>query len=64
VIRATAAVFPLEVFVDGKPLPMGGITDVATHAAYRRRGYVGELMRATLDGMRERGVHLSMLYPF
>jgi predicted acetyltransferase len=64
VIRATAAVFPLEVFVDGKPLPMGGIADVATHAAYRRRGYVGELMRATLDGMRERGVHLSMLYPF
>ena len=45
-------------------MPMGGIADVATHAAYRRRGYVGELVRATLDGMRKRGVHLSMLYPF
>ena len=63
-IRATAAVLPLEVFVDGEPAAMGGIADVATHAAYRRRGYAGELMRAALGGMRERGIHLSMLHPF
>ncbi len=63
-IRATAAVLPLEVFVDGEPVSMGGIGDVATHAAYRRRGYAGELMRAALGGMRERGVHVSMLHPF
>jgi predicted acetyltransferase len=43
---------------------MGGIADVATHAACRRRGYAAELMRAALGGMRERGVHLSMLHPF
>ena len=42
-IRAMAAVLPLEVFVDGEPVPMGGIADVATHAAYRRRGYAGTL---------------------
>ena len=63
-IRAMAAVLPLEVFVDGEPVPMGGIADVATHAAYRRRGYAGDLMRTALAGMRERRVHLSMLHPF
>jgi predicted acetyltransferase len=63
-IRATAAVLPLEVFFKGKTVPVGGIAAVATHAAYRRRGYASELMRAALQQMRERGVHLSMLYPF
>jgi len=63
-VRATATVLPLEVFVDGMPGPMGGIAAVATDPAYRRRGYAGELMRAVLREMRERGLHLSMLNPF
>src|SRR5215218_10962898 len=63
-VRATGTVLPLEVFVDGRPAPMGGIAAVATHAAYRRRGYAGELMRAILRTMRERGMNLSMLWPF
>ena len=63
-VRASATVLPLEVFVDGGAAPMGGIAAVATHPAYRRRGYAGELMRACLQGMGERGMHLSMLNPF
>jgi len=63
-VRAAAAVLPLEVFFKGRTVPMGGIAAVATHAAYRRRGYAGELMQAALRGMRERNVHLSMLHPF
>ena len=63
-IRAMAAVLPLEVFMDGEPVSMGGVADVATHAVYRRRGYAGDLIRAALAGMWERGVHLSMLHPF
>ena len=63
-VRAAAAVLPLKAFVGGKPVSLGGIADVATHPAYRRRGYAGELMRATLRGMREDGTHLSMLMPF
>jgi predicted acetyltransferase len=63
-VRASATVLPLEVFVDGEAAPMGGVAAVATHPAYRRRGYAGELMRAILRGMRERGMHLSMLNPF
>ena len=63
-IRATTAVLPLEVFLEGRTVPMGGIAAVATHPAYRRRGYAGELMQAALRGMRERNIHLSMLHPF
>jgi len=62
-IRATAAVLPLEVFVDGRPAAMGGVAAVAAHPAYRR-GYAGQLVRTALGGLRERGVHLSMLHPF
>jgi predicted acetyltransferase len=62
--RASTTVLPLESFVDGEPRPMGGIHAVMVHPAYRRRGYAGELMRAVLRDMRERGVSLSLLSPF
>jgi predicted acetyltransferase len=62
--RASATVLPLESFVEGQPRPMGGISAVMVHPAYRRRGYAGELMRAVLRDMRERDVALSLLSPF
>ena len=63
-VRASATVLPLESFVDGEPRPMGGISAVMAHPAYRRRGYAGELMRAVLRDMRERDVSLSLLGTF
>ena len=63
-VRASTTVFPLESFVEGKPRPMGGVHAVMAHPAYRRRGYAGELMRAALRDMGERGVSLSLLAPF
>jgi predicted acetyltransferase len=63
-VRASATVLPLEIFVEGRPAPMGGIAAVATDPAYRRRGFAGELMRAVLLAMREGEMHLSMLWPF
>lgn len=62
--QASATVLPLEIFVGGDPVPMGGIAAVATHPAYRRRGYAGELMREVLRALREREVQLSLLDPF
>jgi predicted acetyltransferase len=62
--RASTTVLPLESYVGGEPRPMGGIHAVMVHPAYRRRGYAGELMRAVLRDMRERGVSLSLLSPF
>ena len=63
-VRASATVLPMEVFVDGEPAPMGGVAAVMAHPAYRRRRYAGDLMRAALDDMRGRGIHISMLSPF
>ncbi|MGF1470752.1 MAG: enhanced intracellular survival protein Eis [Rubrobacteraceae bacterium] len=63
-VRAAATVMPLEMSVDGRAVPAGGISAVATHPAYRRRGHAGGLMRAVLEDMRERGIHLSLLDPF
>lgn len=62
--RASATVLPLEAFVDGEAVPMGGVSAVFAHPAYRRRGYAGKLMRTLLSDLRERGVHLSTLWPF
>ena len=62
--RASTTVLPLESFVEGEWRPMGGISAVMAHPAYRRRGYAGELMRAVLRDMRERNVSLSLLAPF
>jgi predicted acetyltransferase len=62
--RASTTVLPLDSFVQGEWRPMGGISAVMAHPAYRRRGYAGELMRAVLRDMRERGVSLSLLSPF
>ena len=63
-VRAGATVLSLEVYLDGKPAPMGGVSAVMVHPAYRRRGYAGKLMRAALVGTRERGISVSMLWPF
>ncbi|MEW6635960.1 MAG: GNAT family N-acetyltransferase [Actinomycetota bacterium] len=63
-VRATATVLPLEVYVDGRAVEMGGVAAVNTHPAYRRRGYAGELMRLVLARMREEGRMLSVLWPF
>ena len=63
-VRASATVLPMEVFVDGRTAAMGGVAAVMAHPAYRRRGYAGDLMRAALGDMRDRGVHLSLLAPF
>jgi predicted acetyltransferase len=63
-VRASATVLPLESFVGGEPRPMGGISAVMVHPAYRRRGYAGKLMRAVVRDMRERDVALSLLSPF
>src|ERR671911_242878 len=62
--RASATVLPLESFVEGEPRPMGGISAVMVHPAYRRRGFAGELMRAVLRDMRDRDIALSLLSPF
>lgn len=61
---AGTAILPMTQQVRGSLLRMGGIYDVVTHPADRRKGYVRQLMGVALAEMRAEGMALSCLYPF
>ncbi len=61
-IIASLRVYPFRMSVNGTMVPLGGVSSVACLPEYRRKGYVGELLRWALADMRERGVPLSALY--
>jgi predicted acetyltransferase len=63
-LAAKLAVYPLAIWIQGKRFAMGGIGGVATWPEYRRNGYVGRLMRKSLEAMREAGMTVSLLAPF
>lgn len=53
---------PFTMRLNGKAMAMGGVSGVATHPEYRRRGLMRRLMtQATLD-MRERGQTVAALW--
>ncbi|MCC3377459.1 enhanced intracellular survival protein Eis [Cohnella sp. REN36] len=55
---------PLEAWVQGRKLRMGGVAGVATWPEARRHGCVKQLLIHTLGIMREQGQTISMLAPF
>ena len=61
-LAAGLRVLPLTIRVNGAELPMGGVAGVACLPEYRRRGYVGALLKRALADMHERGQLLSALY--
>jgi len=61
-IMATLRVYDFKMLVNGVPVPMGGVSSVACLPEYRRKGYVGMLLRHALEQMREAGQPLSALY--
>ena len=60
-IVSSAAIYPHEVRFGDARLRIGGVTGVATDAAYRRRGYGTRVMQACIERMAELGCHLSLL---
>ena len=60
-IISSAAIYPHEVRFGNARLRIGGITGVATNAAYRRRGYGTRVMQACIERMSELECHLSLL---
>ncbi len=62
--QATATVHSMTQQVRGIVLPMGGIGGVASLPAGRRRGTVRKLLATSFEIMRDRGEHVSTLYPF
>jgi len=61
-IVACLRVFDFNMLVNGLAVRMGGISSVACLPEYRRKGYVGMLLRHALEQMREARQPLSGLY--
>jgi len=61
-IVACLRVYDFTMLVNGAPVPMGGVSSVACLPEYRRKGYVGMLLRHALEQMRDAGQPLSALY--
>lgn len=56
--------FPLQVYMGGARLKMGGIAGVVSWPESRRAGYVAELLVRSIAEMKEAEWPLSSLYPF
>jgi predicted acetyltransferase len=63
-LSAKLAILPLQVYIQGKSYPMGGIAGVATWPENRRQGLVAKLLTHALEKMNESGRLLSFLHPF
>ncbi|MFW5986235.1 MAG: GNAT family N-acetyltransferase [Halanaerobiales bacterium] len=63
-IAASLQVLPFEIFFQGKPVPMGGISAVCTLPEYRSKHYAGDLLQEAIKLMHDRGQMFSMLAPF
>ncbi|WP_410512522.1 GNAT family N-acetyltransferase [Paenibacillus sp. BR2-3] len=63
-LSAQLTLLPLQVYIQGRSLPMGGIAGVATWPENRRQGLVAKLLTHALEKMNESGQVLSFLHPF
>src|SRR5580765_8392913 len=57
-----AGAFPFELTIPGGRLPCAGVTVVGVLPTHRRRGILGRMMRAQLDGIRASGEPLAALW--
>ncbi|MDQ2102353.1 GNAT family N-acetyltransferase [Azospirillum isscasi] len=62
-VVACAAVWPMDQWFGGRPVPSCGVAAVAVDPAERGRGCGSALMRGVLEEARAGGAALSVLYP-
>ena len=63
-LATTYAVWPLQIRLNGRAVPMAGVTQVSTHPAHRRRGYLRAVTRQHFEQMHEcRKVAIAGLHP-
>ena len=63
-LATTYAYWPLQIRLNGRAVPMAGVTQVSTHPAHRRRGYLRAVTRAHFQQMhRERQAAIAGLHP-
>lgn len=62
--QAVGSAIQLKQNIRGKIIPMGGVANVATHPAARRKGYVRALMHQIYEKFADEEIGVSCLYPF
>ncbi len=60
----SCATTPLTQNLRGRLFPMGGVANVATHPAARRKGFARKMMSRIFNTFHENGTAVSCLYPF
>jgi predicted acetyltransferase len=63
-LAAKLTILPLETYIDGTKISMGGIAGVATWPEHRREGLIRRLLTHSLGVMKEQGQIVSCLHPF
>jgi predicted acetyltransferase len=61
-MAAGLTIIPFEQYVNGATIPFGGIASVSCLPERRRGGYVGRMLSAALERMRDEGQSLSGLF--
>jgi predicted acetyltransferase len=63
-LATTYAMWPLQIRLNGRAVPMAGVTQVSTHPAHRRRGYLRAVTRTHFEAMHaQRQVAIAGLHP-
>ena len=63
-LATTYAYWPLQIRLNGRAVPMAGVTQVSTHPAHRRRGYLRAVTHAHFEQMHaRREVAIAGLHP-
>lgn len=63
-LAAKLHIIPLQCYIGGQIVEMGGISAVATWPEYRRKGIVKQLLHHSLKEMKKNGQLVSFLAPF
>ncbi len=61
-MAACMLTLPLVTWINGAPIPLGGVSAVSSLPEYRRLGLTGAMLRRALADMRDRGEVLSGLF--
>jgi predicted N-acetyltransferase YhbS len=62
-ILAVVSIIPRNLRILGHRIPAGGLGNLYTDSAMRRRGIATELLECACNAMRSRGLELGMLFP-
>ena len=61
-IVSTVRVFIRKMYFQGEPITVGGIGEVSTRSEYRKRGIATQLLKDSIQFMKDREIAMSMLH--